>query len=129
MTILSVFGITDAIADTAASTTTGAAAGAAHTTAAAGQGGFLSMLPLLLILVAFMYFMVIRPQSKRVKEHRNLVTSLKVGDEVVTAGGILGRIEKMDDNFISLNIAENTIIRVQKNSVVSGVPKGTIKAA
>jgi preprotein translocase subunit YajC len=127
MTILSVFGIADAIAGTAA-TTTGAAVGAAHTPATTGQG-FLSMLPLLLILVAFMYFMVIRPQSKRVKEHRNLVTSLKVGDEVVTAGGILGRIEKMDENFISLNIAENTIIRVQKNSVVSGVPKGTIKAS
>lgn len=128
MTILSIFGIADAIAGTAA-TSAPAASAAAGAAPASGQGGFLSMLPLLLILVVFMYFMVIRPQSKRVKEHRSLVTSLKVGDEVVTAGGILGRIEKMDENYMSLNIAEGTVIRVQKNSVAGSVPKGTMKAS
>lgn len=113
---LLVFGISNAYADAAA-------------TPASPTSGLLSFLPMLLILVFFMYFMVIRPQSKRVKEHKSLVTSLKVGDEVVTLGGIFGKIEKISEDSIVLNIAEDVNITIQKNSVSHSVPKGTIKSA
>ncbi|MBN2689093.1 MAG: preprotein translocase subunit YajC [Gammaproteobacteria bacterium] len=92
------------------------------------QGGFLSMLPMLVILVAFMYFAVIRPQSKRAKDHRNLMGSLKVGDEVVTTGGILGKISKIAENFIVLELAKDTSISIQKNAIAATLPKGTIKS-
>ncbi|CAL7963256.1 Sec translocon accessory complex subunit YajC [Gammaproteobacteria bacterium] len=90
--------------------------------------GILSMLPMIAILVLFMYFMVIRPQSKRAKDQKKLLDSLQKGDEVMTIGGILGKIEKMADDFIVLNIAENTNITVQKSSIVNVVPRGTIKS-
>jgi preprotein translocase subunit YajC len=121
---LSLIGISNAYADTAAGAG-GAASGAAPTT----SQGLLSFLPMLLILVFFMYFMVIRPQSKRAKDHRNLIGGLKVGDEVVTLGGIFGKIEKIGDDAITLNIAENVSIMIQKSSVAHSVPKGTIKSA
>lgn len=128
--LLGILGIADAYAADATNAAVAATTAAATTTAttpSTGQG-LLSMLPMLIILVLFMYFMVIRPQSKRAKEHRNLLSGLQVGDEIVIAGGILGRIEKISDNFIVLNIAENTNISVQKNSILSCVPKGTMKS-
>ena len=93
----------------------------------AGQG-FMSMLPMLVILIAFMYFLIIRPQSKRAKEHRELITNLKKGDEVVTSGGLLGRINKISDNFISLEIADKVEITIQKSAIGASVPKGTMKS-
>ncbi|MFA6408568.1 MAG: preprotein translocase subunit YajC [Gammaproteobacteria bacterium] len=114
MNILALFGIANAYAADAA--------------APAPQGSLLSMLPLFLILIFFMYFMVIRPQMKRAKEQRTLVGSLKVGDEVLTTGGILGRIEKINNDFILLAVSENMNIKVQKNAVAGCVPKGTIKS-
>ena len=91
--------------------------------------GILSMLPMLAILFLFMYFLVIRPQSKRAKEQKKLMDNMQKGDEVMTIGGILGKIEKITDDFVVLNIAENTNITLRKNSIANVVPQGTIKSA
>lgn len=93
----------------------------------AGQG-FMSLLPMVVLLGVFMYFMIIRPQSKRAKDHKSLMGNLKKGDEVVTIGGVLGRIEKLSDDFITLTIAEGVNINVQKNAIANCLPKGTIKS-
>lgn len=82
------------------------------------------------IIVAFalvFYFIVWRPQSKRAKEHRELVGSLAKGDEVVTNGGMLGKITRVEDQYIEVEIAPNVEIKVQKHAVTAALPKGTIK--
>ncbi len=79
-------------------------------------------------MVVIFYFFMWRPQSKRAKEHKQLMSSMSKGDEVVMGGGILGRVMKVDDNYATLEIANNVQIKVQKSSVVSTLPKGTIKA-
>ena len=89
-------------------------------------GGLLGLLPFVLIIVGF-YFLLIRPQQKRQKQHRELVANLKKGDEVVTNGGTLGRISDVGENFISLEIAEGVEIKVQAQAVQAMMPKGTIK--
>jgi preprotein translocase subunit YajC len=101
---------------------------AASSAGAAQPGGGLPLMVMLAVFVAFMYFAVWRPQSKRMKEQRNLLNSLAKGDEVMTTGGILGRVVKITDHYFVLAIAENTEIVIQKASVVSALPKGTIKA-
>ncbi|HEX2139829.1 MAG TPA: preprotein translocase subunit YajC [Woeseiaceae bacterium] len=88
--------------------------------------GFL--LPMLVIFGAF-YFLLIRPQQKRQKAHTQLVAGLTVGDEVVTAGGLLGRITGVSDHYATLQIADNVEIKIQKSTVSAVVPKGTIDAA
>lgn len=88
----------------------------------------LSSILLLVAFVVIFYFLLWRPQSKRAKEQRQLITNLAVGDEVITAGGILGRITKLSDDFIILLIAENVEITVQKSSVSTSLPKGTLKS-
>ena len=93
---------------------------------AAAAGGFASLLPLILIFVIF-YFLLLRPQIKRAKEHKKMVDALARGDEVVTSGGLLGRITRVDDNFVSLELAEGVVVRVQRSAIGSMVPKGTIK--
>ena len=94
---------------------------------AAGSGGaWMQLLPLVLIFVVF-YFLLIRPQTKRAKEHREMVGKLQAGDEVVTNGGMLGRIIEVGDNFMTLEIATNVSIKVQKTQVSQLMPKGTIK--
>lgn len=103
----------------------------AGTTTAAGdpaKSGWFSVLPMLILLVAFMYLMVIRPQSKRAKEQKALMSNLKKGDEIVTIGGILGKIEKINDNFIVISVAEGVEITIQKNAIANILPKGTITA-
>lgn len=95
--------------------------------AASPEGGLLGMLPLLLIFVLF-YFMLIRPQSKRAKEQKNMIAALAKGDEVVTNGGLLGKVTNVGDNFLTLQIADDVKVRIQKQSVASLVPKGTIKS-
>jgi len=96
--------------------------------AAAGSqdGGFLGMLPLLLIMVLF-YFMLIRPQQKRAKEHKNMVGALSKGDELVTNGGLLGRVRNVGDSFLTLEIADGIEVKIQRQSVATLVPKGTFK--
>jgi len=94
----------------------------------AGQPSFFGLLPLILIFVVF-YFLLIRPQMKRAKEHRTLVDGLSKGDEVVTSGGLLGRITEVGESFVTLELADNLRVKLQKHAVVSVVPKGTIKAS
>lgn len=91
-------------------------------------GGLLSLLPFLLIIVVF-YFLLIRPQQKRQKQHREMVSSLKKGDEVVTNGGTLGRITDVGENFITLEVADGVQIKVQNHAVQAMMPKGTVKDA
>ncbi len=95
---------------------------------AAPQGGLMSFLPLIVIFVIF-YFLLIRPQMKRAKEHKALVAQLAAGDEVVTNGGLLGRITQVGDSFVTVEVAENVKIKLQKHAVASVMPKGTIKSA
>lgn len=90
-------------------------------------GGLISLLPLVLIFVVF-YFLLIRPQQKRQKQHREMVASLSTGDEVVTNGGTLGRVIDVGDTFITLEIAPNINIKVQRNAVAQMMPKGTAKS-
>ncbi|HVB49701.1 MAG TPA: preprotein translocase subunit YajC [Burkholderiales bacterium] len=91
------------------------------------EQGFLSFLPIILMF-GLLYFLMIRPQMKRAKEQRQMVDSLQKGDEVVAAGGVVGRITKMGESYISLEIAPNTEISVQKATVQTLLPKGTIKS-
>ena len=92
------------------------------------QGGLLSFLPLIVIFIVF-YFLLIRPQTKRAKEHRQLVEKLANGDEVVTNGGLLGRITHVGDSFVTVELADNLKVKLQKHAVASVVPKGTMKSA
>ncbi len=95
---------------------------------AAPTGGLMSFLPLIIIFVIF-YFLLIRPQMKRAKEHKNLVAALGVGDEVVTNGGILGKVTKVGESFVTVELADNVQIKLQKHASASVMPKGTIKSA
>src|SRR5690606_33503592 len=89
----------------------------------------LGMFAFPVILLLIMYFLMIRPQMKRAKEHRAMVEKLSVGDEVITSGGIAGVVRKVGDSFITVEIADSVEIRVQKNAVGNVLPKGTLKAA
>ena len=82
---------------------------------------------MLVIFGLIFYFMLIRPQSKRAKEHKSMVEALQKGDEVVTNGGLAGKISKVEDNFIALTIAENINVTVQKHAVSQVLPKGSLK--
>jgi preprotein translocase subunit YajC len=103
-------------------------AASSSTQAANSVSGLTSMLPMIVILIAFMYLLVIRPQSKRVKAHRALMASLEIGDEVVTTGGIFGKISKITDESIILEVASNVEIKVQRTAIVANLPKGTVQA-
>lgn len=94
--------------------------------AAAQQGSIMSFLPLIAIFVVF-YFLMIRPQQKRAKEHKELVGNLKKGDEVLTAGGIVGRIDDIGEFYVNLEVANNTVIKIQRQQVMSLLPKGSSK--
>ena len=95
---------------------------------AAGQPDpFLSFLPLILIFVIF-YFLLIRPQTKRAKEHRKMVSELKSGDEVITGGGIVGRITETGDQYLKVEVADGVVLRIQRQTVLAVLPKGTYKS-
>ncbi len=98
--------------------------------AAAAEGGLqsslLSMLPIVLMFVV-LYFIMIRPQMKKQKEHRAMVEALAKGDEVVTAGGILGRVSSLGENFIGVELASGVEVQLQRQAVVQVLPKGTMK--
>ena len=95
---------------------------------AGGAGdGLMGFLPIILMFV-LLWFMMIRPQMKRQKEHRQMVDALKAGDEVIAGGGILGRIAKVSEAYVTIEIAENTQITVQRVAVQTLLPKGTIKS-
>ncbi len=95
--------------------------------APAAQDPILGLLPFVVIFVLF-YFMLIRPQMKRAKEQKKMIEALQKGDEVITAGGLLGKITKVGEQYVSLEIADNVTIQVQKQTVQTLLPKGTIKA-
>jgi len=92
----------------------------------AQSGGIESML-LIVVMFVVLYFMMIRPQMKRAKEHKTMIDALQKGDEVVAAGGILGRISKINENYVTLDIANNVQIQVQRPAIQVLLPKGTIK--
>ena len=98
---------------------------------AAGGSPTQSFAPLLMMVVfiAIFYFLLIRPQQKKAKDHQAMVTKLSAGDEVVTSGGILGKIVEVSDSFVTLEIAPNVQIKVQKFQVTSLMPKGTLKSS
>jgi preprotein translocase subunit YajC len=87
--------------------------------------------PTLFLLFGFMiliYFLMIRPENKRRKTHQDMLASLEVGEEIVTAGGILGKVSKLTDQYIELSIADNTKVKIQKTSISAVLPKGTLKS-
>ena len=100
----------------------------AQATGGGGVGGdMLGLLPIVLMFVV-LYFLMIRPQMKRAKEHKAMIEALQKGDEVVTAGGIVGRVSNIQENYVTLQVAENVEITVQRSAVQTVLPKGTIKA-
>jgi len=101
----------------------------AYAQAAAG-GGDAGMMNILFIVLMFViiYFLMIRPQMKRAKEQRTMIEALQKGDEVITAGGVLGRISKMGEAYVTVEIAPNTEVSVQKAAVQTVLPKGTLKS-
>jgi preprotein translocase subunit YajC len=97
------------------------------------QGGgqsdpLLGFLPLIIIFVLF-YFLLIRPQNKKQKEHRQMVDALGSGDEVVTGGGVLGRVTDVGEQFVTVEVANNVSVKVQKHTIAAVLPKGTVKSA
>lgn len=96
---------------------------------AQGQGNPMSSILMLVVLFGFMYFFLIRPQTKRAKQHREMVSALSKGDEIVTNGGVLGRITNLGDQFATIEIATGVEVKVQRSAIASVLPKGTIKSA
>ena len=97
--------------------------------AGGGTGSTLmSLLPMVLIFVVF-YFLLIRPQTKQAKEHRAMVAALEVGAEVATAGGIIGKVTEVSEQFLTIEIADNVQVKVQRHTVTQILPKGTLKGA
>jgi preprotein translocase subunit YajC len=94
--------------------------------AAGGDPGFIGFLPIILMFV-LLYFLMIRPQMKRAKEQKAMVEALQKGDEVVTAGGIVGKITKLSDQYVTVEVAPNTEVVMQRSAVQVPLPKGTLK--
>jgi len=92
-------------------------------------GGLVEMVLMMAVFFAIMYFMIIRPQQKRAKDHKSMLDALSKGDEVVTGGGMLGKVTLIGDNFIQLEVADNVQLKVQKHAIASVMPKGTMKSA
>ena len=95
--------------------------------AGGGDPGYIGFLPIILMFV-LLYFLMIRPQMKRSKEQKQMVEALQKGDEVIAAGGVLGRITRIGDAYVSLEVAPNTEISVQRTAVQMLLPKGTLKS-
>lgn len=93
------------------------------------QGSPLSPLLFLVVIFVVFYFLLIRPQAKKQKEHREMVSALGEGDEVITGGGVLGRIKEVDEQFVTVEVANNVALKVQKHSIAMVLPKGTYKSA
>jgi preprotein translocase subunit YajC len=94
--------------------------------AAGGDPGFIGFLPIILMFV-LLYFLMIRPQMKRAKEQKAMIEALQKGDEVVTAGGIVGKITKISDQYVTVEVAPNTELVMQRSAVQVPLPKGTLK--
>jgi len=118
MSLLSFLGVSNA---------TGAAGHATGAQHAASGGGLMSMLPMLVAFVLIFYFLLIRPQSKRAKAQRQLISDLAQGDEVVTNSGFMGKVVKLADDTVELEIADKVQIKMQKSAISTVLPKGTLK--
>ena len=94
---------------------------------AASQGDPIGTLFFMVVIFAVFYFMLIRPQAKRAKEHKSMVSGLDKGDEVITTGGIYGKLSKVNDDYVEVEVADNMTIRLQRQAVASVLPKGTLK--
>lgn len=101
----------------------------AQAAGAAPEQSPMSFMIIMLVMFGVMYFVAIRPQMKRAKEHKAMVEALGKGDEIVTSGGIGGRIVDMGDAFITVEIAPNTQIKVQRHAIAAVLPKGTLKSS
>ena len=97
--------------------------------APSGPGGQFAPILMMVVFVVIFYFLLIRPQQKKAKEHQALVSKLSAGDEVVTTGGILGKVTEVGDSFVTIEIADGVRVKVQKFQVGSLMPKGTLKSA
>ncbi len=95
--------------------------------AGGGAGGGLTSLIFLFVIFIVFYFLLIRPQAKRAKEHKKMVQELAKGDEIVTNGGLLGKITELGENFIIVEVADGVQVKLQRQSVAGLMPKGTIK--
>jgi len=113
MSLLSLFGIQDALA-------------AAPT--AQQQGGFTSMIFMMVLFLGVFYFLLMRPQSKRAKEHRKMLSELAKGDEVVMNGGVVGKVSKLADDFATLALTDDVNVMVKKSEISQVLPKGTMKS-
>ncbi|MCG7601138.1 preprotein translocase subunit YajC [Halomonas sp. McH1-25] len=100
----------------------------AHAEGGAPAGGGMAQIIMLVGFVLIFYFLLWRPQSKRAKQHKQLINGLSKGDEIVIGGGLVGRVTKVSDEFIAMEIAEGTEVNVQKNAVAAVLPKGTLKS-
>ncbi len=94
---------------------------------AEGQGDPISLILPLVLMFAIFYFLLIRPQQKKAKEHKNMVEALNKGDEIITNGGLLCKITDVDENFLTCKISDNVEVKIQRHAVMSVLPKGTIK--
>ena len=99
----------------------------AQATPAGGEPGFIGFLPIIIMFV-LLYFLMIRPQMKRAKEQKSMIEALQKGDEVIAAGGLVGRITRLTDQYATIEIAPNTEVTVQRAAVQTPLPKGTIKS-
>ena len=104
------------------------AAAQAQAPASGQTGALMQFLPLVLIFIVF-YFLLIRPQSKRAKEHTAMIAALETGAEVVTSGGILGKVVELGDQFLTVEIADGVKVKIQRHTVTQVLPKGTLKSA
>ncbi|MGH8321436.1 MAG: preprotein translocase subunit YajC [Gammaproteobacteria bacterium] len=100
----------------------------AYAAGAAPAGGDQFVMPIIfVVLIAFFWFFLIRPQQKKQKEHQKMLAAINKGDEVVTSGGMLGRVKELSDQFITLEVAKDVEVRVQRQSIGAVMPKGTLK--
>jgi preprotein translocase subunit YajC len=100
----------------------------AQAPASGGGGDPMSLTIMMILMFVVLWFIMVRPQMKRAKEHKALVEGLQKGDEVVAGGGMIGRITKVSDAYVTLEIAENTEVVVQRSAVQTVLPKGTLKS-
>jgi preprotein translocase subunit YajC len=101
---------------------------AAQAQGSSGQSGALMQIPFLILMFVVFYFLLIRPQTKRAKEHRALLAALEVGAEVVTNGGILGKVTQLGEQYLTLEIADGVTVKIQRATVAQVLPKGTLKS-
>ena len=99
----------------------------AYAQTAPATGGMMEFLPLIILVVIF-YFLILRPQQKRHKEQKAMLSALQKGDEVITAGGILGRLSKVGENYVNVDITDSVTVQLQKSAIQTVLPKGTIKS-